>query len=145
MALISFAVTAKLICVFVFAYAKCWFSHDAAQIKMVLQVRLHRCVDWSATLRFALWVLQRIALMLWVFYSLKSLHHGNSNHYENTPMQYTAIFHGCKNDNSKLKFFDYFHIFAQNIYCGYALEPPNWGGSNEYPQFMFLSKNKKIM
>ena len=28
--LISFAVTAKLICVFVFAYAKCWFSHDAA-------------------------------------------------------------------------------------------------------------------
>ena len=31
-ALISFAVTAKLICVFVFAYAKCWFSHDAAPI-----------------------------------------------------------------------------------------------------------------
>ena len=31
-ALISFAVTAKLICVFVFAYAKCWISHDAAHI-----------------------------------------------------------------------------------------------------------------
>ena len=31
-ALISLAVTAKLICVFVFAYAKCWFSHDAAQM-----------------------------------------------------------------------------------------------------------------
>ena len=30
--LISFAVTAKLICVFVFAYVKCWFSHDAAHI-----------------------------------------------------------------------------------------------------------------
>ena len=30
--LISFAVTAKLICVFVFAYAKYLFSHDAAQI-----------------------------------------------------------------------------------------------------------------
>ena len=30
--LISFAVTAKLICVFVFAYADCWFSHAAAQI-----------------------------------------------------------------------------------------------------------------
>ena len=29
--MISFAVTAKLICVFVFAYAKRWFSHDAAQ------------------------------------------------------------------------------------------------------------------
>ena len=29
-ALISFAVTAKLICAFVFAYAKCWLSHDEA-------------------------------------------------------------------------------------------------------------------
>ena len=33
-ALISFAVTAKLICVFVFAYAKRWFSHDAAHFQM---------------------------------------------------------------------------------------------------------------
>ena len=31
-ALIRFAVTAKLICVFVFVYAKRWFSHDGAQI-----------------------------------------------------------------------------------------------------------------
>ena len=29
-ALISFAVTAKLICAFVFAYADCWFSHVVA-------------------------------------------------------------------------------------------------------------------
>ena len=31
-ALISFAVTAKLICVFVFAYADCWLPHEEAQI-----------------------------------------------------------------------------------------------------------------
>ena len=31
-ALISFAVTAKLICVFVFAYADCWFSDAAAHL-----------------------------------------------------------------------------------------------------------------
>ena len=31
-ALISFAVTAKLICAFVFANADCWFSHEAAHI-----------------------------------------------------------------------------------------------------------------
>ena len=31
-ALISFAVTAKLICVFIFAYAKRWFSHNAAHM-----------------------------------------------------------------------------------------------------------------
>ena len=34
-ALISFAVTAKLICVFVFAYAKCWFSRDAAHFSNI--------------------------------------------------------------------------------------------------------------
>ena len=27
--------------------------------------------------------------------------------------------------------------------CGYSLEPPRWGGSNEDPQSMFLSRNKK--
>ena len=32
--LISFVVTAKLICGFVFAYAKSRFSHDAAHIKI---------------------------------------------------------------------------------------------------------------
>ena len=31
-ALISLAVSAKLICVFVFAYAKSWFSHEASHI-----------------------------------------------------------------------------------------------------------------
>ena len=39
--------------------------------------------------------------------------------------------------------FDVFLIFAQNIDCGYTLEPPRRGGSNEYPQSMFWSKNKK--
>ena len=38
---------------------------------------------------------------------------------------------------------DIFHISAQNIDCGYSLEPPRRGGSNEYPQSMFWSRNKK--
>ena len=37
---------------------------------------------------------------------------------------------------------DIFHISAQNIDCGYLLEPSRRGGSNEYPQSMFLSSNK---
>ena len=37
-----------------------------------------------------------------------------------------------------------FDISAQNIDCGYLLEPPRRSGSNEYPQSMFLSRNKKI-
>ena len=40
---------------------------------------------------------------------------------------------------------DIFHISAKNIDCGYLLELPHRGGSNKYPQSMFLSRNKKIM
>ena len=38
---------------------------------------------------------------------------------------------------------DIFHISALIIDCGYPLGTPRRGGSNEYQQFMFLSKNKK--
>ena len=43
----------------------------------------------------------------------------------------------------QIKNSDIFHISAQNIDCGYSLELPRRGGSNEYPQSMFLSRNKK--
>ena len=52
-------------------------------------------------------------------------------------------FFRSKIDNFQRKIFDIFLIFAQNIDCGYTLEPPRRSGSNEYPQSMFLSKNKK--
>ena len=45
--------------------------------------------------------------------------------YANTPMQYTAIFHGCKNVNFPKIFLNIILIFAKkNIDCGYTLEPP---------------------
>ena len=66
-------------------------------------------------------------------------------HYENMPMQYTEIFLALKIENFQLKKMIFFLIFAQNIDCGYTLEPPRRGGSNEYPQSMFWSKNKKNM
>ena len=69
----------------------------------------------------------------------------NPDHYANMSVQYTAIFHGCKNDNFQMKILIFFLIFAQNINCGYALEPPQRDGSKEYPQSMFWSKNKKNM
>ena len=39
-------------------------------------------------------------------------------------MQYTEIFKDVKNENFQWKFLDIFLIFAQNIDCGYTLEPP---------------------
>ena len=64
-------------------------------------------------------------------------------HYENTPIQIYRKFHLQKLKNIQIKNSDIFHISAQNIDCGYSLEPPQRGGSNEYPQSMFLSRNKK--
>ena len=61
----------------------------------------------------------------------------------------TRLFKYLENFTSKnWKFYnkkgsDIFHISAQNIDCGYSLEPPRRGGSNEYPQSMFSSRNKK--
>ena len=46
-------------------------------------------------------------------------------------------------ENTIKKKTDIFHISAQNIDCGYSLELPRRGGSNEYPQSMFLCRNKK--
>ena len=66
-------------------------------------------------------------------------------HYENTPIQIQMYIENStpKTENIQIKYSDLFHISAQNIDCGYSLEPPQQGSSNEYPQSMFLSKNKK--
>ena len=61
-------------------------------------------------------------------------------------MQYTEIVFRQKKKNKKKskligKNLIVLHAFAQNIHRGrYTIEPPN-----EYPQCMFLIKNKKIM
>ena len=46
-------------------------------------------------------------------------------------MQICRKFHLQKNEKFQIKTSDIFHISAQNIDCGYSLEPPRRGGSNE--------------
>ena len=58
-------------------------------------------------------------------------------HYDNTSMQYTANFNGCKMTIYIICFYS-FLSFDQNIDCGYKLEPPNSGGSIEYPQSIYV-------
>ena len=48
-----------------------------------------------------------------------------------------------KNWNFSDKNSDIFHISVQNINCGYSLEPPRQGGTNDYSQPMFLNRNMK--
>ena len=47
-----------------------------------------------------------------------------------TPLLYskTGVYRGIHN---------FFLFLLKNIDCGYSLEPPHRGGSNEYPQSMF--------
>ena len=48
-----------------------------------------------------------------------------------------------KTEGFQIKILIFFYISAQNLDCGYSLEPPRRGGSNECTQSMFLSRSKK--
>ena len=48
-----------------------------------------------------------------------------------------------KNEQFQIKNSYISHTSAQNIDCGYSLEPPLRGGFNEYPQSMLFSRNQK--
>ena len=98
-----------------------------------------------------------ICLLVASFFFLKTdplLKQGFRRHFcflihENGSITKTCLFKYIENFTSKkLNFLDkklwyFFHISAQNIDCGYSLELPRRGGSNEYPKCMFLSRNKK--
>ena len=63
----------------------------------------------------------------------------NYIHYENTPIQIYEKISPLKIENFQIKKnSDIFHIPAQNTDCGYSLEPPRRGGSNEYTQSMIF-------
>ena len=64
-------------------------------------------------------------------------------HYENKPIQIYWKFYHQKNENFQIKIMIFFLFLLKNTDCGYSLEPPRRGGSNEYPQSMFLDRNKK--
>ena len=59
------------------------------------------------------------------------------------PIQIYRKFHPKKSEKNSDKNSAIFHISAQTIDCEYSLEPPRRVGSNEYPQSIFLSRNKK--
>ena len=64
-------------------------------------------------------------------------------HYANTPMQYTAIFHGCKIVNFQMNFSNIFLTFAQNINCEYTLEPPHEAVLTSAHILSFMTKIRK--
>ena len=65
------------------------------------------------------------------------------SHYENLSMQYRQIFKSVKIEKFQYKIFDIFPIFAPKQRLWDTLKLPHRGGSIEYPQSMFWSKNKE--
>ena len=76
-----------------------------------------------------LWILLLHTLLLYGKFTFRKLAHAINRD-----------FLALKFGNLQLKYFDVFLIFAQNIDCGYTLEPPRRGGSNEYPQYVLEQK-----
>ena len=66
-------------------------------------------------------------------------------HYENTPIQIYRKFTSKNYKIFRWKTLIFFIFLLKNIDCGYSLEPPRRGGSNEYPQSMFWAEIIKIM
>ena len=57
--------------------------------------------------------------------------------------KYTENFTTKNNEKFQIKISDIFHISAQNIDCGYSLEPPRRGGSNEYHNLCLWAEIRK--
>ena len=116
------------------------FYHRRSALKLIL-VASHkrRPYFYNTHTKNGIWQNIRYSLS-WIVYRRKR------------PITKTCLFKNTENfttkkwkfsDKKKKKKSGTFHISAQNIDCGYSLEPPRRGGSSEYPQSMFLSRNKK--
>ena len=122
-----------------FLYSRCeWIIDSLSFYKSSLCVI--SLINIYLTSHFTRYYPSCMEILTFVFYR------GNwaaSYHYEDMPIQiYWKFYH--QKWIFQIKDSDFvFHISAQNIDCGYSLEPPQRGGSNVYPQSMFLSRNKK--
>ena len=84
--------------------------------------------DQSLHLNYLITIITVVPLCIFIVRSSSLRKHPYSNILKILPL---------KKENFQIENSDIFHISAQNIDCGYSLEPPRRGSSNEYPQSMF--------
>ena len=82
------------------------------------------------------WFIQNTKFWYFISYQLKGSVYEGEYITKTRLFKYIEHFTAQK-ENFQIKKSDIFNISAQNIDCGYSLEPPRRGGSNVYPQSMF--------
>ena len=115
--------------------------------------------QWEATLRddvgFPQYIAEYTVANFWCFPIRRRITYASAlewsftvhrevfwRHDENTPIQiYWIFYHPNKKKSDKKS--DIFHISAQNIDCGYSLEPPWEAVLTSTHNLCFLSRNKK--
>ena len=138
------------------------------RLSLIPQFAIETCtIDWiliiyfSGTALFALGIIKMISVskMNWTRSFQKELSQTNHStwhlirvycstwHYSLRKHAYSNIkkISSPKTENFQIKISDIFHISAQNVDCGYSLEPPRRGGSNEYHNLCFWAEIRKIM
>ena len=106
------------------------------------------CEQYTPWSDFFLRVLSEYALLDQVYLSTQQAHNVETTSIQRSITK-TRLFKYTKNFTTKNWKFsdknsDIFSYFCSKLRLWYSLEPPRWGGSNEYQQSMFLSRNKKI-
>ena len=133
--LISFAVTAKLICVFLFVYVKSWFSYDADHFSLntlkslppCFRHRVYQCRTLSGWHKAAALII--LSNFQWTRKIIRIAFYTIITHYVNVSVL-------IKFSQKTLSFF-----LHKIICCGCVLELPHRGDSNTYPQHMILWRN----
>ena len=112
------------------------FGHDLLPVSAFFGALGRLCVITETIPGSLHWLVCHEAAHVWLIFSMTSTlrKHAYSNILKFLPP---------KNEYFQMKNSDIFHISAQNIDCGYSSEPTRRGGSNEYPQSMFLSRDQK--
>ena len=92
---------------------------------------MHRCTGSYGSLLFIRW--QDHLCVTWFLSPLETKWAGYRKKQKHPDELLMTIF----DDTSEV-------VLHKNICCGYSLEAPQWGASNEYPQHMFQRRNQKI-
>ena len=127
----------------VWRYVFAWRGQFEIRVVRILVIWMYesmrKVLRWSRNMKSVYFMLTSTCN---VYLHVSPLHHEKHAYIILTPIKSTLY-----SKTGVCRGMTYVSYFAKNIGCGYTLEPPRRGGSNEYPQSMFWAeiwKNNRI-